>query len=523
MAATISEGEGQQIEGEPTTTPTATPVVTDSPTTTPTATPAPTQGAYTLKSPKAKYKKSRQKGIHYHKVKGQKVYQITSYTTDTVELTMSHNTTYSVYGGASKKEIKRRYVTVSKKGVVKCATKYRGQDIYTIIQAISKETGQTRYIYIHFKKKISSSTSKKVILYEKHKQKVSFNYGKKNLCFSIKKSKVASINKKGVITAKKKGKTTLTVKVKGSVDNEMNIDIVVKEEPWIVSKKDTVYDYNDMTSDLRQLASKYSGKMSLSSIGQSYDDREIWCMRIGNASAKRCLVIDAAIHAREWKNTQVIMRQAEEILREYSDHRERFQNVCIYILPMDNPDGVTISQYGYQGIRNKKLKKLVKKIGHTRIWKANARGVDLNDNFPAGFKKSKKKKATYAGYSGKKAASEKETKALMKFINAKKPDAVINLHSTGSVLYWNFNVSGTLYQQQTALADKIHYFNGYYKMPKSSSTDAAGGFADWLVYKKGIPSVTVETGSVACPLPHSQYDSIYKKNNKMLRWFMLKY
>lgn len=98
-----------------------------------------------------------------------------------------------------------------------------------------------------------------------------------------------------------------------------------------------------MTRDLRKIARKYPGKTGLSSIGRTYDNREIWCLRVGNPSAAKKLVIDAAIHAREWKNTQVIMRQTEEILREYGEHRARFRSTCLYILPMDNPDGVTIS------------------------------------------------------------------------------------------------------------------------------------------------------------------------------------
>jgi hypothetical protein len=60
-------------------------------------------------------------------------------------------------------------------------------------------------------------------------------------------------------------------------------------------------------------------------------------------------------------------------------------------------------------------------------------------------------------------------------------------------------------------------------MPASSSTAMEGGFADWLNYKKGIASITVETGSVQCPLPHSEYKAIYKANYKMFRWFMTKY
>jgi hypothetical protein len=60
-------------------------------------------------------------------------------------------------------------------------------------------------------------------------------------------------------------------------------------------------------------------------------------------------------------------------------------------------------------------------------------------------------------------------------------------------------------------------------MPRDGSTKAGGGFADWIVYKKKIPSVTVETGTEACPLPRSQYKSIYKKNHDMFMWFMTEF
>ncbi len=503
---------------EPTTEPTAVP------TSVPTSTPAPTAVAkYVLTGPDARYYKGGQKGIHYKKISGMKVYHITSYVTDRVSLKMSHASTYQIYGGGSKKEVTGKTVTVSSSGVVRCRRKKAGQKIYTIVQAKSKLTGEVQYIYIYFKKKLTCRTGRRLSLYEKKSRMISFDYGKKNLKFSMANKKIAAINRKGRVTAKKKGSTYLTVKVKGSVKNQLRIKIVVKEEPWLVNDKDTVYDYNDMTVDLKGLVHKYPGKTGLSSLGKSYDGREIWCLRIGSAYAGKKLVIDAAIHAREWKNTQVLMRQAEEILREYNDHRDHFRNAGIYLIPMDNPDGVTISQYGYKGIRNKKLQKKIKKIGHFRRWKNNARGVNLNNNFPAGFSVKKKKKPDAATYSGKKAGSEKETKALMKFIQRIKPDTVLNLHSTGSVLYWDFNVKGTLHDKQYQLAKKIKSFNNYRMIPKSASTEERGGFADWLVYEKKIPSVTIETGSVACPLPHSQYRSIYKRNNKMFRWYMLEY
>lgn len=511
----VTPGGGQTDEPTPSPTEMPTPAPTPEPTVT---------TAYVLTKPDARYYKGGQKGIRYHRITGKKIYHITSYTTDTVSLKMSHTSSYRIYGGKSKKEVTGKAVTVSASGIVSCRKKKQGQDLYTIVQAKSKLTGEIQYIYIYFKKKVACRTGSRLTLYEKKGKTLSFNYGKKKLRFSIKNKKVATVNKKGKITAKKKGTTTLVVKVRDSRKNQIRIRIVVKEEPWLVNDKDKVYDYNDLTADLRGLVHKYPGRANLSSLGKSYDGREIWCLRIGSASAGRRLVIDAAIHAREWKNTQVLMRQAEEILREYNEHKERFRHVCVYLVPMDNPDGVTISQYGVKGIRSKKLQKKIKKIGNFRRWKSNARGVNLNNNFPAGFPKPKKKKKPDSeSYPGKKAGSEKETQILMKFIEKVRPDTVINLHSTGSILYWDFNVSGELYQKQYDLAKKIRSYNHYRMMPKSSSTDAHGGFADWLVYEKKIPSVTIETGSVACPLPHSQYASIYKKNNAMFRWFMLQY
>lgn len=506
--------------------PTATVKPTTHPTAKPTVKPTPKPKAYVLLSPKATYKKGKQKGIHYKKVKGKKVYHISSYTTDTVTLSMSQASTFRVYGGGSAREVKNKYVTVNSKGLVRCRARGKGQEVYTIIEAVSNKTKQKQYIYIKFREKLYCTSGTKISLYERYSSQLKFNYGRKKLSFSISNKKKATVNSKGKVNGISHGTVTLTVRVKDSQKNEIKIKIIVKIEPWIVDQKNKCYDYGDMTKDLKKLSSRYPTRARLSSIGTTADEREIWCMRVGKADAEHKLIINAAIHAREWKNVQVVMRQMEEILREYKDFKERFKNTAIYIVPMDNPDGVTIAQHGFKAIRNKKLQKRCKKIGHADVWKANARGVDLNDNFPAGFSKKRKgykKKPSYMAYPGKKAASERETRALMALVNNVEPDAVLNIHSTGSILYWDFDVEGDQHDELGRLAEKIHSFNKYTLMPKSSSTTAAGGYADWINYKKNIISITVETGVGACPLDHSEYKTIYKKNNKMFRWFMTRY
>ncbi len=537
---TMTPGESEETSVTPTVMPaeTSTAISTEEPAVTPTVTPKPTVTAtptpkpksYVMISPKGKnsalkvrYKKGKLKGIHYHKIKGKKVYRLTSYVTDTIILKMSQKTKFEVYGGGSKKEVKKKYVTVTSSGKVKCRYREKDKEVYTLIKATSKTTKKEQYIYIRFKKKLRCENRKTIRIYENYIEQLKFNYGKSKLKFTVGNKKAAKVNKKGRLTALKKGKATITVRVRDSVKNQLTIKVVVMKEPWIVSAKDELYDYDDMTKDLHLLKSKYGSRVELTSIGESYDKRTIWCLRIGRKSASHRLIINSSIHAREWLNTQILMRQTEDLLRGYRNYRKRFQNTCLYVVPMDNPDGVSISQYGFSAIRNKKLRKICKKAGHSDVWKANARGVNLNNNFPAGFTKSEVRKPDYMAYNGKKAASEKETKILMKLVNEVNPDAVLNLHSTGSILYWDFDVEGQLYENIHELASKINSFNKYPLMPKSGSTSAAGGMADWVVYKKRKVSVTIETGTVACPLPHSEYKSIYKRNYEMFLWFMTEY
>ena len=115
---------------------------------------------------------------------------------------------------------------------------------------------------------------------------------------------------------------------------------------------------------------------------------------------------------------------------------------------------------------------------------------------------------------------------MMRFINGLSGlKGALNYHSTGSILYWNYNVeaNAALYQRQSALASKVNSYTKYRLMPKSISTDPNGGLGDWLIYNKKIPNVTVETGTVMCPLPHTQLKRITDQNSELLSWFVKEY
>ncbi len=292
----------------------------------------------------------------------------------------------------------------------------------------------------------------------------------------------------------------------------------------IVSTSKQKYSYKDMKKDIEELESKYADYVDVQIIGKTVDNRNIYDVILGNPNAEKAVIFQASIHAREYMTSQLVMEQIEYYLEHYDEeykektYREIFDKVCVHVVAMSNPDGVTISQEGINGIRKASLRKKLKKMygaNRTTIWKANARGVDLNRQFDYKFEykiKKKYKKGAYALYGGKKPVSEMETKALVKLVNDVKPKAVVNYHAMGNVIYCNYGGKKKVQKKVYKLAGEIRSLTGYYYM----GLDKSPGFANWLVCKKKIPSCTVEIGRNTTPVPISQFGTVWKQNKEVM-------
>lgn len=292
----------------------------------------------------------------------------------------------------------------------------------------------------------------------------------------------------------------------------------------IVSTSKQKYSYKDMKKDIEELESKYADYVDVQIIGKTVDDRNIYDVILGNPDAEKAVLFQASIHAREYMTSQLVMEQIEYYLDHYDEeykektYRDIFDKVCVHVVAMANPDGVTISQEGIKGIKKASLRKKLKKMygaNRTTIWKANARGVDLNRQFDYKFEykiKKKYKKGAYALYGGKKPVSEKETKALVKLVNDVKPKAVVNYHAMGNVIYCNYGGKKKVQKKVYKLAGEIRSLTGYYYM----GLDKSPGFANWLVCKKKIPSCTVEIGRNTTPVPISQFGTVWKQNKEVM-------
>ncbi len=296
----------------------------------------------------------------------------------------------------------------------------------------------------------------------------------------------------------------------------------------IVSTNHQKYSYTEMANDIVRLSRKYPSIVHYQVIGKSEDGRNLYEVTVGNRSASRSILVVSTLHAREYMASLLCMNQIEYYARNYretidSDKVSAILNrVCIRYIPMANPDGVTISQQGISQIHSKKLRKKLKKISkgvNTTRWKANARGVDLNDNFPYQFQV--KGEAGSQGYSGIRAANSKEAAAIVRRIKTLKGNnlkAVVNYHAMGSIIYGSSlgarsaNAAiGTERMYQTA-----REITGYSRASGGGQTGSGGGLREYVMCDLGLPSITLEIGRNACPGPISEFPRIWRENANLV-------
>lgn len=298
----------------------------------------------------------------------------------------------------------------------------------------------------------------------------------------------------------------------------------------IVSDNHQKYSYTEMVDDIVRLSRKYPGIVHYQVIGKSEDGRNLYEVTVGNRNASRSILVVSTLHAREYMASLLCMNQIEYYARNYREDLGSdkvngiLSKVCIRYIPMANPDGVTISQQGISGIRSTKLRKKLNKISKgisTTRWKANARGVDLNDNFPYQFQV--KGKAGSQGYSGIRAANSKEAAAIVRRLRTLKGNnlkAVVNYHAMGSIIYGSSNGAkfasaaiGTERMYQTA-----REITGYANAGGGGNSSSAGSFREYVMCDLGLPSITLEIGRRPCPGSISEFPRIWRENaNLVLR------
>ena len=217
-------------------------------------------------------------------------------------------------------------------------------------------------------------------------------------------------------------------------------------------------------------------------IGYSAQGRNIYAFHVGNAYGKQFIAV-YAVHAREF----ITARLAIKHIREGTSRGG-------WVIPLLNPDGVAICQT------------------RAPLWKANARGVDLNCNFDADWGTGRLNTRLRGSENciGDYPLSEPETAALARFTERVKPYVTLSFHTKGGEIYWEYGGEG-----DERGAEIIASYTGY--VPKKI-VGSSGGYKDWCIQKLGIPAYTIECGDDNLTHPIQRLSSV-KECYGLLKYF----
>lgn len=204
------------------------------------------------------------------------------------------------------------------------------------------------------------------------------------------------------------------------------------------------------------------------------------------------VLVQYSIHAREHITTHLALKQLK-------DYLHNGKKGTVYFLPLTNPDGVKIA------------------LSENKLFKANARGVDLNVNFDAkwGTGESNKLVKGDSDYIGEYPFSEPETRALRDFTLRVKPNITLSYHSKGEEIYYEFFQDKKRKKRDYKIAKKLAKVTGYAIKPTKNS---AGGYKDWCIETLKIPAFTIEVGrdNLSHPIGYKYLDEIYEKNKDVI-------
>jgi len=291
---------------------------------------------------------------------------------------------------------------------------------------------------------------------------------------------------------------------------------------------DIDYTYDIMEMDIDGLEARYPF-IETGVAGRSVLGRNLYYIRLGSGPVE--VHYNAAHHALEWITAPFLMKFAENFCRAYATGSAiRGYNIgdiwsrsSIYIIPMVNPDGVNLVLEGLKPDNpyyNQLLGWNTTGQPFSEVWQANIRGTDLNRNYPASWKEAKAQEPSLGvfgpgptRYGGPAPLSEPETQAMVNFTRRHNFKLVLAYHTQGEVIYWLYKDMEIPRARQ--IGETFARASGY-TLSLTPYEAAYAGYKDWFIEEFKRPGYTIEAGLGRNPLPISQFDDIYSRNEEIL-------
>lgn len=277
------------------------------------------------------------------------------------------------------------------------------------------------------------------------------------------------------------------------------------------------YDSNVFAEDLNLLIDVYPF-LKCSTIGQSVMGKPLYHLKLGKG--KRKIHWNGSFHANEWITSSVIMTFLNDYLLALTNNLPLrgvqvyplFEQVTLSIVPMVNPDGVDLVLLGTLEEERYHQEAAIINRDHPDFtgWKANIRGVDLNNQFPAKWEIEKERKEPKApaprDYPGDDALTEPEVVAMAELTKRENFDMVVAFHTQGEEFYWGYE--GFEPVEAERMAEEFERVSSYKGV---RYVDSHAGYKDWFIQEFKKPGFTLELGRGINPLPLSQFGNIYHK------------
>jgi g-D-glutamyl-meso-diaminopimelate peptidase len=275
------------------------------------------------------------------------------------------------------------------------------------------------------------------------------------------------------------------------------------------------YDSTLLTTDLDQLTEAYPF-IRRRVIGTSVMGKPIEEIRMGNGSKR--VHFNSSFHAHEWITTPVLVEFINDYALALTNQTPirglpmlpYYNDVELSIVPMVNPDGVDLVINGLPTSEPYRSEVLEINDGSTDFsgWRANIRGVDLNNQYPAKWEEEASLKPSQPSprdYPGRAPLTEPEAIAIARLTIDSDFSRVLAFHTQGQVIFWGFE--GLEPPESEVIVNEFARVSGFRPI---QYTDSYAGYKDWFIQQWRRPGFTVELGLGTNPLPFSDYPQIYE-------------
>jgi carboxypeptidase T len=275
--------------------------------------------------------------------------------------------------------------------------------------------------------------------------------------------------------------------------------------------------YQEMTDELHTLQTNHPNIVSLTSIGKTYEGRDIWMVKLSdNVTSEENepgVLFMGAHHGNEKPGYEVCLFFINYMVEHYDnistpDVRNAFDTTQIYLIPMVNPDGVEANT-------RKNCAPNHGPFGYSKT--VTSIGVNLNRNYEDPWYLAYIFPFAYAlpiilpdssfNYRGPFPFSENETQAVKTFAETHNISISISYHSYGQFIIYPWMHTSKQTPDEPlfrSIGENISLINDYtlyiktdHLIPRFGGT--LGSSENWLYRARGILAYTIEVCNERAP------------------------